>query len=507
MSDEKLDDIEIEELLIDEDFKTIMSEEEGEALRSNIDTFVRYVSKNKDKPLDEVLFEKLKQEFPDKSDSELKEIVEDTNETLKRNEESKASLEKATSKGMSKEAWFASEVSKATSNLSAQESVVRLEEIDEAINSANINFDRLIKKADGTVNMNPSLDGFIAEGLHAETFNINAEANNSNYRAKVLEAGDKGFKKNSVDIVIFDKRTNAIKKRYQSKYCKDVKSTIKAFKDGDYRGQRKLVPEEQASMIKNATAVIEAPDGTTSIPLTKKKAQEIKKDVQSGKEYKTDWSSVNTKILSKSMAKEIGAASLKSAAVGAGFKITEKILNDEKIDADEVVDIAIETGVDTAVKSAATCGIKTAAEKGALKSLSKGVSTSTCANIAFVAVENAKVMSKVGSGELNALEGVDKCAETTVATVASVITGGKGATIGATIGSVVGPIGTAVGSVVGGIVASIAGNETSKKVYSGLKKVAKKGTKVVKTVCEKAVSSVKSKAKSAVSSVCSFFGF
>ncbi len=50
------------------------------------------------------------------------------------------------------------------------------------------------------------------------------------------------MQKNSVDLVIVDGEGKIVRK-YQSKYFKDAKATEKAFKHGDYRGQRKLVPE------------------------------------------------------------------------------------------------------------------------------------------------------------------------------------------------------------------------------------------------------------------------
>lgn len=39
------------------------------------------------------------------------------------------------------------------------------------------------------------LDGFIAEQYHAQTFNLNAEATGSQYRAKVLEPNGNGYAK------------------------------------------------------------------------------------------------------------------------------------------------------------------------------------------------------------------------------------------------------------------------------------------------------------------------
>ena len=96
----------------------------------------------------------------------------------------------------------------------------------------------------GTISQNPRLDGFIAEQYHAQTFNMNAEATGSQYRAKVLEPTGNGYAKNSVDIVIVDGDGKVVR-RYQSKYCKDAKATEQAFEHRDYRGQQKLVPEGQ----------------------------------------------------------------------------------------------------------------------------------------------------------------------------------------------------------------------------------------------------------------------
>lgn len=74
-----------------------------------------------------------------------------------------------------------------------------------------------------------------------------------------------------------------IARRYQSKYCKDAKATQAAFGKGDYRGQRKLVPEgQQAGIQLNTTTVIEAPDGTTSNALSKEQAKQLRDEAQNG---------------------------------------------------------------------------------------------------------------------------------------------------------------------------------------------------------------------------------
>ncbi|MCS5854374.1 hypothetical protein LNO23_00245 [Klebsiella pneumoniae subsp. pneumoniae] len=55
------------------------------------------------------------------------------------------------------------------------------------------------------MNQQLNLDGFIAEQHHADTFNLDAVAKGSEYRAEVLKPKSGGtYGKNSVDVVIRD---------------------------------------------------------------------------------------------------------------------------------------------------------------------------------------------------------------------------------------------------------------------------------------------------------------
>ena len=94
-----------------------------------------------------------------------------------------------------------SEVNKASSAMSTQEAAKYLAGLDSALQQANESLYHTITTQAGVVSQNPNLDGFIAENYHAQTFNLNAEAAGSPYRAKVLEPVEGGYTKNSVDIV------------------------------------------------------------------------------------------------------------------------------------------------------------------------------------------------------------------------------------------------------------------------------------------------------------------
>ncbi len=112
--------------------------------------------------------------------------------------------------------------------MSAQEATKYLENLDGALQTANESLYRTITTQAGAISQNPRLDGFIAEQYHAQTFNMNAEATGSPYRAKVLEPTGNGYAKNSVDIVIVDGdgkvvrrccKNSCIRCKKCSKYC------------------------------------------------------------------------------------------------------------------------------------------------------------------------------------------------------------------------------------------------------------------------------------------------
>ena len=259
------------------------------------------------------------------------------------------------------------------------------------------------------INQGANLDGFIAEQYHVQTFNLNAKLSGSKYRAEVLEpAPGETYGKNSVDIVIKDE-AGKIVKRYQSKYYQSAEETANAFEQGDYRGQQKLVPSDQIDNIeKKCTDVIEAPDGTKSNPLQKNEAKEKQIDAQNGNEQKLDWNEFDNKELAKSIGKKIGFAGIQGAAIGVGFDIAKKCFNGEKIKPEEEVKVAIETGADFGLKSALGAALKVGSEKGFLKFIPKGTSSSFLGNIAFVAVENVKVLMKAVTKKITPRETVSK---------------------------------------------------------------------------------------------------
>ncbi|MCD8010608.1 MAG: hypothetical protein LUF34_07470 [Lachnospiraceae bacterium] len=470
-------------LAIDEEFDFNISTEEAQAMKPIQKRFMESYLENKDNmPVDEWLSSEMAENLPECSAEEISQMSREIITTLKMQEEKKDSLENAIANGRSKESWFASEAKKATSYMSTQEASQYLHELDCAMNTANESLYRTIHTQAGIISQNPHLDGFIAEQYHAQTFNLNAEATGSPYRAKVLEPTGGGYAKNSVDIVVVDEN-NRIVKRYQSKYCKNAEATARAFEHGDYRGQQKLVPEgQEKDIIIKLRNVIEAPDGTTSKPLSKERAKELQEEAQSGAWNDLNWNEYKTKDLAVGVAKQAAQAALMGAAVGVGFDVAQKVWNGEEIQGEELVETAIASGTDFGVKAAAAGALKVGVEKELITTIPKGTPAGTIANIAFVAVENAKIVGKIATGELTLKEGLEKMEQTTVATAAGIVTSVEGAAIGATIGTVFGPVGTVVGGFIGGTVGYMAGSKVGETVVRGAQKIREKSREVVKTL-------------------------
>lgn len=491
-------------LAIDEDLAPQISADEAQALKPIQKKFMESYLEHRDStPVDEWLRTEMAENLPDRSAEEIAQMSNEIITTLKVQEEKKASLEKAVANGRSKESWFASEMKSATSYMSAQETARYLQRLDGALTNANESLYRTLHTQAGVISQNPHLDGFIAEQYHAQTFNLNAEATGSPFRAKVLEPTGNGYAKNSVDIVIVDE-DGQIVRRYQSKYCKDAEATARAFEHGDYRGQQKLVPEGQEQDIaKKVTTVIEAPDGTSSTPLSKERAKELQEEAQSGKWNDLNWNEYKAKDLAIGISKQAGQAALMGAAVGVGFDVAQKVWNGEEIKGEELVETAVVSGADFGVKAAAAGALKVGAEKGIIKVIPKGTPAGTIANIAYVAVENVKVVGKMATGELTVKEGLEKMEQTTVATVAGIAASTKGAAIGAAVGSVLGPVGTVVGGFIGGTIGYMAGSKVGETIVKGVQKIRKTVTDGIKSAGKAIADGAKSFANGVRNSLCS----
>ena len=185
-----------------------------------------------------------------------------------------------------------------------------------------------------------------------------------------------------------------------------------------------------------------------------------------------------------------------------GFDIASKLFRGEEINPEEELTKAIESGADFGLKSATGSALKVASEKGFLKFIPKGTTAGVCANVAFVGIENAKVLSKVAAGDLTPREGMEQMADVSASTVGGLISMGKGMALGAKGGGIVGTaigtffggpagavlglkLGSSIGGFVGGSVAYMAGSKIGKAVIGAVKKVANVAINVVKAEAKK----------------------
>lgn len=487
----------------------IISDEEAQAVYDIQKSFLAsYVEAKDTMTVEEWLPVELGKQLPEKSAEEIAKISEDIITTVRVTETKKSELERAVATGRDKNSWLAKELMQYTSVMSAQEASKYLQSLDQAVKTANeAMFDTITTKA-GIPNMNMNLDGFIAEQHHVNTFNMNAQASGSEFRAEVLKPKPgETYTKNGFDVVIKDGAGNRVH-QYQMKYGATAEDTIRMLKEGNYNNQTLVVPEDQVAAVQEAfpnktvTATIQE-GNVSSKPLTKEEAKRLQEEAQKGNFLEADWSEYAAKDIAHGIANEIGKSCLMGAAVGAGMNVLSKVVQGEPIDGAEVVETAIVSGADFGVKTAVAGGLKVAAEKEIISVIPKGTPAGTLANIAFVAVEDVKILGKVAIGEITLKEGVDKMQQTTIACVAGLATSAKGATIGATIGSVLGPVGTAVGGFVGGCVGYIAGSKVGETVVKGIQKVRNTAKSFVKST----VKAVGSAIGGFVRGVASVFGF
>lgn len=490
-------------LLIDEVY-TPITEKELENLQPMVEDFVESYELNQDRPVEEWLSEKLQTELPERTQEEVQTMAKEIVESIRTFEANKKSLSETIATGRSKESWFASKVKEATSRMSVEQTVQYLQNLDNAVNTANEALTRTILTQAGQVNLNPNLDGYLAETKHINSFNLDA-VSKGHHEIIAYDPHLTGtaYGKNSVDVMIKDASLpghQSYTQRIQLKFGKDAQATIKMIEEGDYC-QRIVVPEEQVAAVqarfpdRKISSQIEYKD-VKSTPITKQDVKDIRDDAQSkGKWDTANWNDLKTKDIAVNIGKQAGQAALLGAAIGAGTEVAEKLWKGEKIEVNEVAKKAIKGGADFGVKAAITGAIKAGAEKEVIKCIPKGTPAGQIANIVFVAVEDAKIIYKYANGDITWSDASNKLEETTVAAVAGLAAMGvgasKGAAMGAAMGAALAPItagasvafGAAIGGFVGGTLGYMAGSTIGKKIIEVKRKV----TDIVKTKVTKEI--------------------
>lgn len=411
-------------------------------------------------------------------DAEIESAAYEVASTIGEVNTQKASLNAAMAAGQSRANWFADSLERVTAAQGIADVGAYAATIERALDQATLNSAKVIQRADGAISGCTNLDGFIAEQHHVDSFNIDVAAKGSTYSAEVMtpELGQP-YRKNSVDLVIRDADSRVVR-RYQSKYGADAEATNHLYKQGDYRGQRKLVPEGHSEGVSGSTETIEV-DGISSSPLTKEQAKQQQYDAQQdGESKRYGWDQVSRGAI----AHQIMKRSLLSATISVGFQgarilgrrawntLRGKPNTTISDDLREFFSSSLTSASNAALHTALAGAMVIAVKRGLLGRLLKQTPAGQIATATYIALENIKVLWKLGRGEITTDEALDAMGEITTVVLVTTFAMAEGSAIGMQIGAVFGPIGAAIGAFIGGVVAGIAGNAAGKLIYAGAKK-------------------------------------
>lgn len=466
--------------------------------------FKKYLKSYKDKDSsisDKEWLEKLfKTELPEMGDEEIKQDVEDIVSSIEVFDESLSSCNEVAKKGISKEKWLADRMQEVPVGMAVSEYGNTLQALDDILYQKNMELaDALTVATDGEirrVNMNPCLDGIMAENVIAKTTELSGFAQGKNIRVDVLESHNA----NSVDVRAINLDTGKYQ-NYQLKFGKDAKATIGLIERGNYNNQRIIVPKEQLAEVrahfqakgssKTISDHIEA-WGVEGKSFTKEELKQLQKTAQEDGVLPTmDYNHYQTKDLVMSIGKNAGAMALQSVAVTTGLNIVRKVFKGEQIETDELVESAIKTGADTSVKTVTAGTLQVAVRKGIIKFIPKTTPAGVIANVACVGIENMKVLGKIATGDLSLTKGIDQMGRVTVSMVGGLWAMAKGAAAGVKMAGMVPIIGAPLAVLtgfVGGMVGYFGGTKLGDVVYNAGKKTAG----AVRNIAKTAVNGLKS---------------
>ncbi len=420
-------------------------------------------------------------------EGEAKEMAAGIIASLEAHERAARSLEAAARQGRSKEEWLGEELQRSAIGLSAAQYSGELKRLDSLLYEQNRALAADLSRArDGHISMNPNLDGNIAEEMLGRTAQLQADLQDVPLKVDIRNVNTA----DSVDVRVTNVGTGRYQ-NYQMKYGKDARATIRMIEEGGYDNQRLIVPTEQLEEVrahfqakgskKTIRDRIEM-DGVEGRAFTKADVQRLRDRAQQSNEAPIlDDYYYSTKEYALSVGRNAGAMALQAAAVTTGIDVVMRACQGQEIQPDEVLGTAFRAGADTGVKTAAAGTLCTAVRNGKVSFLPKSTGAGLISGIAFVGVENAKVMLQMAEGEMSTLKGLDQMGKNTVA-----MFGGLGLTElvkGAVGGLIGGPLGVGA-SLVTGMVGYAAGSGIGRKVYSVAKKVARTAADLGKKAVE-----------------------
>ncbi|MDO4721462.1 MAG: hypothetical protein Q4A78_12420 [Peptostreptococcaceae bacterium] len=475
-----------------EEKREYLTEKEAKTLKELFGTYLRsYKEKDVSVSDREWLEQLFRRELPEMSEEEARRDAAEIVDSIGIFDQNLRSIDEAAKNGISKERWLADKLQEASVGMSVNEYGKTLQAMDDMLYQKNMEMaEALSRSADGHIMMSRNLDGNIAENMIAKTTELSGHLQGKHVKVEVLES----FTSNSVDVRATNLDTGKYQ-NYQLKFGKDAKATIDLIERGNYNNQRIVVPSEQLEEVqsyfkqkgsnKTITDHIDA-WGAQGKKFTKEQVKELQRAAQEdGAMPNLDYSHYQTKNLALSIGKNTAALGLQSAAVTTGLTAAERIFKGEPVDPEELVEVAIKTGVDTSIKTVTAGILQVAVRKGLIQLIPKSTPAGVIANIACVGIENLKILAKVASGELSLTKGLDRMGRTTTSMVGGLCGMVKGAGIGAAATAwipLIGPALSVLTGFVGGMVGYFGGSKIGDVIYSAGKKVASVAKNVAKTV-------------------------
>lgn len=372
--------------------------------------------------------------------------------------------------------------------------------IDARVSNANQMMWNSVHNKDGSLNLSSNLNGFIEEAYLAGTADINYGAMESPLTVEQLRSNEPS----SPDTQVVDTASGEIVSQQQMKFCQSPSETVSDYKRGDYGGQTLIAPSDQISQIREHHPEIDVQDhigpGKSS---TFAHSKEMQRQVQEdGHIPQFSWADADLAILSKHIVGKAVKAGVLSIGIQAAATLGRRMWNtfvgkpnkSFEQDLTQFVEDAAKSGMAAGTTTAVAGGLVAAARSNLLGAALKRASLGTISTLACVAVENVKILNKLGKGEITPSQALDQSGDNTCALLGSLAMGADFAVKGTALFP---GIGTVLGALVGGAIGHMGGHA----IYTG----AKRAVKAVGNFISRTVASTKSAISRTWSAVKSWF--
>lgn len=327
------------------------------------------------------------------------------------------------------------------------------------------------------------LQGFMLEEWGAGTFNVDAVAADSTYRAEVLHS----TVKDSVDVLM--KQGGKDVGAYSAKsYADGAKSAIEQarMRQASYQGQGRLVPTDQLSDAKaeahrqalrnqpirpkvseayaetkqELTDTITTDDGTKSRTATRKELEEIareskKQDFKASKHGVTAESAIRTEYLLKQALKAGYTAAAVTIAVQLApeiYKAVDYLIKHGELDIQQIKRIGtkgISAGAEGFLRGSVASSLKIMCDAGMLGEMFKGINLIVLGTVVALVMQTVKNSILVAAGKMSTQQMGAAFVDTVVISGRYLVGAHIGKIIGRALGFELSVVGYLLGSLLG----------------------------------------------------------